>query len=62
MNNTSVTITEMLTSDQFVELIKFLVTGAVILSLAYGAYKNGYTLEARFEGVDIALRPASIEK
>ena len=43
--NTHISIIGALTGEQFIELVKILVTGGVIVALAYGAYKNGYVLQ-----------------
>lgn len=40
-------------------VVKILVTGSVIVALAYGAYKNGYVLQGSKDGVDITLKPAA---
>ncbi len=56
--NTHISIIRALTGEQFLELIKVLVTGGVIVTLAYGAYKNGYILQCSKDGIDITLKPA----
>ncbi len=57
--NTHISIIRALTGEQFVELVKIIVTGGVVLALAYGAYKNGYILQSSKDGVDITLKPAA---
>jgi len=57
--NTHISIIGALTGEQFIELVKILVTGSVIVALAYGAYKNGYVLQGSKDGVDITLKPSA---
>lgn len=57
MNNTRISVVGMLTGDQFVDVVKTLVVGAVVLLLAYGAYNSGYSLQLSKDGVELALSP-----
>ena len=57
--NIHISIIGALTGEQFIELVKILVTGGVIVALAYGAYKNGYVLQGSKDGVDITLKAAA---
>lgn len=57
--NTHISIIGALTGEQFIELVKILVTGGVIIALAYGVYKSGYILEGSKGDIDITLKPAA---
>ncbi len=60
MNNTRMAIMGTLTGDQFIALAQIITTGAVIITLAFGAYKYRYTLQGSYNGVngiDITLNP-----
>lgn len=57
MNKTKIFIIGMLTGDQFVDIVKTLAVGVVVILLAYGAYNSGYSLQLSKDGVKVSLSP-----
>lgn len=54
MGNLAMSIT---TSGQIVEIAKVVVVSLTLLTLAYGAYKNHYSLSVEKDGVCVSLNP-----